>query len=327
LPQLGGVTIWAGNRYYRRNDVHIIDFYYWDVSGPGFGVEDIDLKGFGKLAFAVFQSPADYVALSQQENTPPPYHGAQAPFQIWRPDIRVYDIPFFVGNLEVGLDLFINANNTRFVTVGGAQAVSPWLTVQHFWPGVLGGFNKLAVQYATGSAAVMNGFPQYGNTSDSKQFRIVEQLVVNPVEKVSGMFTFAFHDLKERYGGATGDFNTAKLWTAGVRPVFLVNDYFRVAAELGWQMVDVPTSGEEGASGSRQLMKYTIAPTFTFGSGFFARPELRLYVSYFDWNEAAQQRNVAGFNSWGACDPAATTSPWGCDTNGLVFGAQMEAWW
>src|SRR5512138_2286651 len=59
VPQLGGVTFWAGNRYFRRNDVHIIDFYYWDVSGPGAGVEDIKLGGFAKLALAVFQSPTD----------------------------------------------------------------------------------------------------------------------------------------------------------------------------------------------------------------------------------------------------------------------------
>ena len=33
LPALPGATLWAGKRYYKRNDVHINDYYYWDVSG------------------------------------------------------------------------------------------------------------------------------------------------------------------------------------------------------------------------------------------------------------------------------------------------------
>lgn len=42
-------TIWAGKRFYQRHDVHMIDFYYWDISGHGAGIENIDL-GFGKLS-------------------------------------------------------------------------------------------------------------------------------------------------------------------------------------------------------------------------------------------------------------------------------------
>ncbi|MEX0634289.1 carbohydrate porin [Serratia ureilytica] len=47
-----GSTLWAGKRFYQRHDVHMIDFYYWDISGPGAGLENIDL-GFGKLSAAV----------------------------------------------------------------------------------------------------------------------------------------------------------------------------------------------------------------------------------------------------------------------------------
>lgn len=49
IDALPGSTIWAGKRFYQRHDVHMIDFYYWDISGPGAGLEDVDL-GFGKLA-------------------------------------------------------------------------------------------------------------------------------------------------------------------------------------------------------------------------------------------------------------------------------------
>jgi maltoporin len=337
VPQLGGTYWWAGNRYYRRNDVHIIDFYYWDVSGPGAGVEDIKTFGPLKLALAVFQSPNDVLRPGEsQENTPPPYHGAQARWQMWRPDIRIYDIPAGIGTLEVGLDLFISAPNERvkntttgapLVNVQGEQMVSPWVTVQHFWPGLLGGFNKLAIQWATGSAAVMNPYPQYGNPSRATQFRVVEQLVVNPVEKFSGMFVLVYQNLKHRYGG-DGDFNSGVYWSAGGRPEWNVTDWFKIPVEVGFQSVSPTDPNADGTSGNRWLWKTTAAGVISAGpGGFFVRPELRVFVTYAWWNTAAQQRNVAGMNSWGACNPATTTSPWGCATSGLTFGAQMEAWW
>ena len=42
---------WAGERYYRRQHIDIIDFYPLDTSGYGAGVEDLDLR-IGKLAVA-----------------------------------------------------------------------------------------------------------------------------------------------------------------------------------------------------------------------------------------------------------------------------------
>jgi maltoporin len=52
IEWLPGANMWAGKRFYQRHDVHMIDFYYWDISGPGAGLENIDL-GFGKLSAAV----------------------------------------------------------------------------------------------------------------------------------------------------------------------------------------------------------------------------------------------------------------------------------
>src|SRR5262245_54127616 len=42
---------WAGERYYRRYQAHIDDFYILDMSGYGGGVEDLDVK-VGKMAVA-----------------------------------------------------------------------------------------------------------------------------------------------------------------------------------------------------------------------------------------------------------------------------------
>jgi len=45
----------AGKRFYRRPEFHIDDFYFWDTSGPGAGVRDINV-GLGKFAAANFRT-------------------------------------------------------------------------------------------------------------------------------------------------------------------------------------------------------------------------------------------------------------------------------
>ena len=47
-PQM---AVWAGSRFYRRQAIDINDYYFYNMSGTGGGVEDVEL-GFGKLALA-----------------------------------------------------------------------------------------------------------------------------------------------------------------------------------------------------------------------------------------------------------------------------------
>ncbi|MBQ4246526.1 MAG: carbohydrate porin, partial [Succinivibrio sp.] len=44
-------TVWAGKRFYHREDIHVTDLYYWDISGMGAGVENLQ-AGPGKLSLA-----------------------------------------------------------------------------------------------------------------------------------------------------------------------------------------------------------------------------------------------------------------------------------
>ncbi len=49
-----GTRFWAGKRFYRRQDVHINDFYYWGQGGrTGAGFEDMNV-GLGQAAVAYF---------------------------------------------------------------------------------------------------------------------------------------------------------------------------------------------------------------------------------------------------------------------------------
>ncbi|WP_032015632.1 carbohydrate porin, partial [Acinetobacter baumannii] len=40
ISYLNGANVWAGRRFYNRNDIHISDFYYWNQSATGFGIDN-----------------------------------------------------------------------------------------------------------------------------------------------------------------------------------------------------------------------------------------------------------------------------------------------
>ena len=54
IPWLFGGTAWLGTRYYKRESVYISDFFYWNPSGVGAGVEDINLGKDLRLSYGVF---------------------------------------------------------------------------------------------------------------------------------------------------------------------------------------------------------------------------------------------------------------------------------
>lgn len=298
LPQLDGATIWAGKRYYRRNDVHMLDFFYWDVSGFGAGIEDVNLGGFAKVAVAMMQSNVTDARTA------------------WRPDVRIYGINTPVGQLEFGADLVIGSENKDALATGtnplpgDKMDVAPWFTAQLNTP-VLGGFNKLAVQYAMGAAAPMSQYPSLTNTDSSTQFRVVDQLAFQPSPKVSGFLVAVYEDMDKRYRGTDEDniYNAHKALTIAARPAYHVNDYFKLQAEGGYQWLD-PNQGGDSLS----LYKITIAPTITPppgpGGAYFTRPEIRLFATYTGWNDAAEANGMGR----------------GTDKYYLTYGAQFETW-
>jgi maltoporin len=308
VPQWGGISLWAGKRYYHRNDVHIIDLFYWEVSGPGAGVEEIDV-GIGKLGVAVFQDRRAAGSAGDRK-------------QSWRPDIRLSNIAVNPnGSLELGLDLNYVSQQTAVKTTG-EETLSYWATIQHNQVDFFGGFNKLAFQYATGMLAPMSNYPQYGNKSASKSWRVVETFVFQPTEKVSGMFTLVYADRTARYGG-TGPWDSAKELSVGVRPQYHFSEIFKLAAEVGYQQI-TPKDKASGTSGA--LTKFTLAPTISPPAGpagaFFTRPELRAFVTVAQWDKGAQQWNMAGAG-WGAPDG---NGAFGHAKSGTTFGFQVESW-
>lgn len=319
LPFMGGASLWAGKRYYHRADVHILDFYYWDPSGPGAGVDGIDL-GFGKLGVAMFQSKGGW-GLG---------YDVQTKLTFWRPDIRIYGISVpGGGNLEVGMNAAIKSGGTAGTSANAdTMGFSQMYTVQHTQPGVLGGFNKLALQYAVGTIAPGTSYPEPQNSGRAARWRVVEQLGFQPNEQWSGMAAFVYEDVTSQYGGPSeGDSNNSfTSWSLGARPAYHLNDYVKLQLEAGYQSFKPKGPGQKEAN----LTKVTFAPTITPppgpGGAYYTRPELRLFVSYFNWNDAMastlQTWNAVYYSGPNGGPPAA----FGTDKNGFTFGAQLEAW-
>ncbi len=98
IPSQPGAKFWAGRRFYRRHDIHLNDFYFWDMSGGGGGVEDVQL-GPAKLALAWI----GFGSTSGLGGVPAPDPTNAAGFSKSNFDLRAYDMPLLGGLGEVGL--------------------------------------------------------------------------------------------------------------------------------------------------------------------------------------------------------------------------------
>ncbi|MBY4677222.1 maltoporin [Marinobacterium arenosum] len=284
IDGLPGATLWAGKRYYKRHDVHINDFYYWDVSGPGAGIEDIE-TGVGKLSLAWTRntSTGDLTETDVASDVL---------------DIRLGDIKVNQdGALELGFD-YGSAGLTEAQELAGDSDEDGYLfTVEHTQGNWFGGFNKLALQYATDG---MIGGGHNNATGSGDMFRLVDQGVVQLSDSIEMMYVGIYEDQDM-------DNNSGRKWTSfGVRPVFKWNDVMSTAVELGYDDVDPQNGGEDS-----QLTKLTLAQQWSAGTSFWARPQIRAFVTYAIWDGPV----------WLTGDVDAG------EDDGLTFGIQAEAWW
>lgn len=316
LPQLGGATIWAGWRYYQRHNIDNLDWFWWNPmqrQGAA-GIENIGL-GFGTLAFALGR-----LELS-------PESGATSAFIV--PDIRLGNVGLWTnGTLELGVDLAFyggGLGGTFAGTAYNSPSVSPWFTVIWTQGKVAGGDNTLAFQYGSGALYRMQseggvnaaGSPPSGGvaaglptgTSDSYQWRILDQFVYHPVPEFSGELALVYQDI------VPAKDNEYTVLTAQVRPAYHFSEYFKIAADFAYQSMDVKKSTVV-TTGTPWLFKASLVPTIVAGQkdGLWARPEIRGFVTYGGWGDLLPGTSVAN-------------GVFGTDKNGLSWGFQMEAWW
>ncbi len=256
LPALNGGSLWAGRRYYKRHDIHINDFYYWNPSGTGAGIEDYDLAGY-KLSYA----------FSREDNI-------NQPDKANRHDFNLGGIPINPGGaLEVGLS---------YIQRGQAEdAHSGWsVSAEHKQKDFLGGENRLVAQYGEGPGI---GLGQTGNLQadqNTRSWRVLESPMWQLTPRFGGMLLGLVQRDKAPDSNQTW-------YSVGVRMSYAFTEHFKLVGEVGHDRI------KRDDEGMRMLNKFTIAPTLSVGKGFMTRPELRLYYTYAQWNRAAQTAAVA----------------------------------
>lgn len=338
-----GARFWAGKRFYRRHDVHINDFFFWDNSGPGAGIEDINLGHLGapgQLAVAAFRGVTDDIAQQRIVVDPDTFNveiiaGGQEQVTdraVTRFDLRWYGLETNPGGeLTLGVDLRLGNEDTDDPN-DGEEGYG--INILHFQdnPFGLGGFNKAILQYGLGSASRL-GQAFSNDTLDPKKVwsaRGVEQIVIEPTRDWS-VLTALTYEINQNNDGLGGDNNgeDREWWSFGIRPIYYLTDYFNVAFEYGFDYVDVK---EEK---TRYLQKFTIAPQLSAGRGFWARPLIRAFVTYADWNgdaeDAARQfiTRVEDTETVTRLEdiPGTLSDPVFSNTDGWTIGIQAESWW
>ena len=292
------MTFWAGQRFYRRKDVHITDFFFQDMSGYGAGFEDLKVGSKAKLA----------VAYLGGSNNDAPADPPGASFDLGRLtkntiDLRLYDIPLGSGTLELWLIPTLAAKGDAPVNRSGIGGGVFW-----FVP-FLGGFNEVSAEFGIGGAANLSSGLDTSIAKNGWLFRVVDRATIQPSPKLSLMYTAVLQlDNKNGDTGPDTDASTGNLWLSfGARPVYCFTKHLGIAFEGG---VDIVKNQTDGAD-TGVLGKLTVAGLIRPGMDFWARPELRLFVTAATWSDAAQTGGAA----------------YAGDNFGLTTGVQGEMWW
>lgn len=304
------LKFWAGSRYYRRHDIHISDFFFYNLSGTGGGLEDLELP-FGRLALAWVGAGAS----SGISSLPEPDADNKAGFSKGSWDLRLYDVPLPLGRGEIGLtyareDSGLDANGNGVSDSDGLA-----VTLLHTREGLFSadGVNKLSLQYGTGAAKTFtSGFEFFGTPTgvfirpdapDSWRLRATEHFTANLSEafSIGPALVYLLSDYADQ-GGLVH-------WASGgLRPIWHFNKYLSLAVETGVDWVK-----DEGAGTEDCLYKVTLAPQVSLGRRFMSRPVIRGFVTYAHWGDDFSGK-VGGLDYLN-------------ENEGLTYGVQVEAWW
>ena len=311
-------TLWAGKRYYQRHDIHISDFYYWNISGAGAGIEGIQ-AGPGKVSLAWIRndrSAAD--VFGQYTNTGTvanPVYQKNEDLNVNTLDARYAGIPLWQdGSLEVGaMYALVNETEAQKDLKNDNMKNGVMLTAE-LTQGIFGGFNKTVLQYGTEGYSKTMAF--YGDGSwygaEAKDgadgYRIINWGVI-PMGNSWEMG----HQLVYGVGNEMWDGNDkVEAMSAVVRPMYKWDDFNKTIFEGGY--FKDKTKSTNGTSVDDSGYKLTLAQAWSAGSSFWARPEIRVFASYLADTEADGSGSKNSFES-------------GTSDDTWQVGVQAEAWW
>jgi maltoporin len=325
-----GLTIWAGARLYRKNDIHIADYFYFDnLPGEGLGVQ---YKGLDAALMVHTNSMAFDQFYEQNIRTPPANPGD--PVKRQRTMLHVgYSFPFGSGSSYVkGLGEFHHVPKLHDDRAEAAPNVDPtdfgWVAGAklHLDLG-RDNFNDFSFRYgggiANGAADGRMTFQTFGEASADGTYKgaagieVVEHFLWNvaPIISLNGYGTFHFNQGASTpaapAAGAVAGVNKRTDFAVGVRPVFYIHKNFQLLTEATFQV----RKDDDKLMGS--VVKLSVAPTLvpTGEPGYWTRPHIRAIYTLGLYNQAAQDQLMSGYLQ--AVGPAAVAH---------FIGTRAE-WW
>lgn len=331
IEWLPGSTIWAGKRFYQRHDVHMIDFYYWDISGPGAGIENIDL-GFGKLSLAATRSQeaGGSYAFSSQNIYDRTKDTANDVF-----DVRLAQMATNPdGMLELGVD-YGRANTTDDYSLADGASKDGWMFTAEHTQSMLKGYNKFVVQYATDSMTTQGkGLSQgsYGSSSitidgvnyannvvnnNGSLVRVLDHGAISLGDKWDLMYVGMYQNID-----MDNDLGT-EWYTVGIRPMYKWTPIMSTLMEVGYDNVKSQQTGDRNSQ-----YKITLAQQWQAGDSIWSRPAIRVFATYAKWDEEwGYIKNGNNVSKYAAATNSGISTTSRGDSDEWSFGAQMEIWW
>jgi maltoporin len=315
ISWLHGGTAWAGTRYYKRESVYISDFFYWNPSGVGVGVEDIELGKDLRLSYGAFAVDGEPGSPTDTTSPPLPSH---VDFGI-RNDLQLRGIKFWdSGEFQLGVQVIISDSSNPAASNG-------WGATLQFVQKVLGGENKLAGQYGRGGGTGFGTlarfyYPDFSVTHDLSETRLrfVDVLTIQPIDWLGAQVNYVYQR-DTNFLGNPGFTNVWKSW--GGRVGVAVMKHVKLLGEIGHDEIT-----KNNGAPMQYLAKYTGAIALTADRGFWTRPEVRLFVTWATWNQPAA---IAGVDSGRLYTDVYVNPTTGLPlySNGGIFGIQAETWW
>jgi len=315
------MTFWAGKRYSSSNlSSHQFDWEYIQYNGTGGGFDNLD------LGFARFDAGVYAFSTTDEAKAYPVDLGDQG-----YPDAYSLNLWFKkIGGTGLDVELIghhMNRNENHPTSAEKGYGVTALYNFDSFY-GLTNGYSRIAFQYGKGLAAAdslgKNGWG-WANLEDTQSWRVVLDSMANLGDvEVS---TFAFYQKDKNYRWWTNDDDGwgRSMWVAGIRPYHQITKNFAMQYEVGYEYLDDKNYMGVNGKGKGGLTKVTIAPTLTFDSGFWSRPQLRFFATYAKWDKGVSDAMDRNYD-WST----GTLSPGGYsrsgDTDTLNFGVQAEVW-
>jgi len=298
VAPLNGGSAWIGKRYYYRPDIHMLDMQYINMNGTGAGLDKVGV-GPGELSYAYFKDN-DLNTVSAR--------GVLGAASATRQNLIYSDVAV---NRDGALDFAATVISAQGDGVDGTAKHNGWqLSVFHKQSKVWGGNNTVGVQYGEGPG-VGPGLGRIGSsgstllTPDTTRLRVFDRLAIQPLWNF-GMEAVVL--VQRDKSDATG----SSTWTTlGARPVYALSRNVKLALEVGTDRVTVPNGK------AQRLTKITFAPMLSAGPGLWSRPELRAFVTYGKWNDAARAAVNAANNNGPVYNGG---------NSGVSYGFQVETW-